>query len=475
MRTLTFPDEFMFGAATAAFQIEGGDPDDGRGRCIWDAFCEQPGRIDDGSNGLVACDHYHRMPEDVALMKSLGLQAYRFSTAWSRVIPDGRTVNPKGIDFYSRLTDELLEAGITPWVTLYHWEMPEILQAEGGWTNRDISYRFADLASVLVDALGDRITYWTTLNEPWCAGPLSYAAGIHPPAHISPREGVSSVHHMLLGHGLAIQAMRAFGGDHKLGVTLSTSYSHPADPDNPDDVDAARRVDGAFMRMFLDPIFRAEYPADVLEDMKEAGLGADSRDGDMGIISTPIDFLGINFYNGSVHAAALPGAMREVHVTDDGYPISSPVIGSEGVRPVFRDLPVTAMGWEVNADDLELTLKRLHNDYLGPAGIPVYITENGAAYDDVADEDGFVDDSADRLAYIRDHIIAVHRSIEAGVDVRGYLAWSLLDNFEWTYGYTKRFGIVRVDYDTMKRTPKASALWYSDVARSHRLTIEEED
>lgn len=472
MTNYTFPKDFMFGAATAAFQIEGGGYEDGRGPSIWDDFCEQPGRIEDGSNGLVACDHYHRMPQDVAMMKELGLQAYRFSTSWARVCPDGKTPNPKGIDFYSRLVDELLAAGIKPWLTLYHWDLPLELHKQGGWTNRETSYRFADYTQHLVDALADRVDIWTTLNEPWCSSFLSYAAGVHAPGHVSPREAVAAAHHLLLAHGLGIQVLRGAPRKLTVGFTANTTFSHPADPDNPGDVDAARRVDGGFMRLFLDPVFKGSYPADVIEDMgPEAALGSDVHDGDMELISAPIDVLGINFYNGACHAAPEPGAQREVIVNDAGYEETSPMVGSETVRPVLRGLPLTAMDWEVDARDLRLLLNRLQRDYTGPAGIPIVITENGAAYHDTADENGFVDDTEDRLAYIRDHLVAVHQSLADGVDVRGYLAWSLMDNFEWTMGYSRRFGIVRVDYDTLERIPKASALWYSKVAKTHQFDV----
>ena len=469
MTTYEFPPDFLFGAATAAFQIEGGDVD-GRGRSVWDAFCEQKGRILDGSNGLVACDHYNRMPEDVALMKELGLNAYRFSTSWSRVCPDGVSVNRKGVDFYSRLVDELLAADITPWVTLFHWETPEALEVKGGWTNRETAYRFAEFATVMAEALGDRVETFTTLNEAWCASFLSYAGGVHAPGRVEPRAAVEAAHHLLLAHGLGVKALRA-AGEFKVGITVNTTYSHPADPDNPADVDAARRVDGGFMRFFLDPIFKGSYPADVLEDMAEAGLPELATPEDLAIIHQPIDVLGVNFYNGSVHAGAEPGAVREVTVDEHGYEYSSPMVGSETVQPKLRDLPQTSMGWEVLAEDFRLMLERIHNDYTGPAGIPIVVTENGAAYRDVADADGFVDDTNDRLAYIRDHLVALHQARENGADVRGYLVWSFLDNFEWAMGYTERFGIVRVDYETFKRTPKASALWYADVARTHRFEV----
>ncbi|MDO4260141.1 MAG: GH1 family beta-glucosidase [Actinomycetaceae bacterium] len=472
MSTLTFPDSFLFGAATAAFQIEGGAPDDGRGRSIWDEFCDQPGRILDASNGQVACDHYNRMPEDVALMKRLNLNAYRFSTSWARVCPDGKAVNQKGVDFYSRLVDELLQAEITPWLTLYHWDLPQALQDQGGWVNRDTSYRFADYTQVLLDALGDRVDIWTTLNEAWCSSFLGYASGVHAPGHVSPSEAVDAVHHLLLAHGLGIQTLRGAPRDLTVGITVNTTHVHPADPNNPADVAAAHKFDGGFIRVFLDPIFKGEYPADVLDFMSEAGLGKVAREGDMELISAPIDVLGINFYNGGVQAAPVSDEIPEPRKDEHGYLHASPMVGNENNNGVARDLPVTSMGWEVNAEDLRLMLERIHRDYTGEAGVPIVITENGAAYRDQPDENGFVDDTNDRLAYIRDHVEAVHKAMDNGVDIRGYLVWSFLDNFEWSFGYTERFGIVRVDYDTQQRIPKASALWYSDLARTHQLELE---
>ena len=469
MTFYTFPPDFLFGAATAAFQIEGGAPDDGRGRSIWDEFCDQPGRILDGSNGQVACDHYNRMAEDVALMRELNLNAYRFSTSWARVSPNGRDFNPKGVDFYSRLVDELLTAGITPWLTLYHWDLPQALQDQGGWVNRDTAYRFAEYTTHLVEALGDRVDIWTTLNEAWCSSFLSYAAGVHAPGHVNPREAVDAAHHLLLAHGLGIQALRAAPRDLTVGITVNTSYAHPADPNNPADVKAASRIDAGFMGVFLDPIFKGEYPAEALEVMGEAGLGTAVRDGDMALISAPIDVLGVNFYNGAAHRAPEPGAVPEVTIVESGHLNASPMVGNETIQPVSRNLPVTSMGWEVYADDLRLMLERVHRIYTGPAGIPIVVTENGAAYRDHPDATGFVDDSDDRLAYIRDHLVAVHQAMSNGVAVRGYLVWSLLDNFEWAMGYTERFGIVRVDYETLRRIPKASALWYAEVARTHQV------
>ena len=472
-RTLEFPAGFRFGSATAAFQIEGASHEDGREESIWDAFCRVPGAVFEEHDGAVAADHYHRMPQDVALMAELGLDTYRFSTSWARIKPGDRELNPKGLDFYSRLVDELLDNGISPWLTLYHWDLPQALGERGGWANRDTAYRFADYALGVFEHLKDRVVDWTTLNEPWCSSFLSHAGGEHAPGHTDPAEAVAAAHHLLLGHGLATQAMREVAGkEHRLGITLNFTVADPADPANESDVDAARRVDGAFNRIFLDPIFRGHYPADVLEDMAEAGLEKHIRDNDLETIAAPIDVLGVNYYNGELVAGPTsPPAPGEspVFASERGLPRRSPIVGSERVTRIPRGLPRTAMGWEVQPEGLERLLLRLQDQYTGPAGIPMVITENGAAYDDDPDESGFVDDSAGRLAFIDAHLRAVHRAMERGAEVRGYLVWSLLDNFEWAFGYDKRFGIVRVDYDTQSRIPKASARWYAQVASSYRV------
>lgn len=468
-QNLIFPSDFTFGAATAAFQIEGATAEDGRGPSIWDTLCQRPQHILDGSDGSVACDHYHRMEEDVEMMRSLNLETYRFSISWSRIFPDGKTFNPAGADFYSRLVDRLLEAGIDPWVTLYHWDLPQALEDLGGWANRDTAYRFSEYARAMHDRLGSRVSTWTTLNEPWCSAFLGYASGEHAPGRQDPHAAVTAVHHLLLAHGLALRTLRDADGDAILGITLNPTVAHPANPNRPQDVEAARRVDGATSRIFLDPIFKGHYPEDVLEDMSEAGLGKAVRDGDMELISAPIDVLGVNFYHGGAHTLADCAA---THIKlPNGDEALNPLVGSENVVPVDRGLPHTGMGWEVKADDLRILLLRLHQDYTGPAEVPMVVTENGAAYEDNPDEFGFVDDSAGRQAYIRDHLIAIHQAIAEGVRMKGYLVWSLLDNFEWAWGYTQRFGIVRVDYETLRRIPKASARWYSQVAQTHQIEL----
>lgn len=471
MKKYVFPENFYFGTATAAAQIEGAAHEDGKTDSIWDVFCRQPGTISDQSNVEVACDHYHRMKEDVALMKQLGMSMYRFSISWPRVKPKDEQLNPVGIQFYSDLVDELIANDITPWVTLYHWDLPAELGEHGGWTNRETAYRFAEYAREMYLALGDRVKHWTTLNEPWCSSFLSYLGGEHAPGHTDPKEAVSAAHHLLLGHGLAVRELRQAASvtnqELLLGITLNFTVPHPADPDNPLDLNAVRRLDGSQNRFFADPIFKGEYPADVVTDMIEADLEANIKSDDLKIISSPIDMLGVNFYNGVKIAGVSPvEAKIWEHVNEQGHRVRVPTPGGEYIRYLKRELPVTDMGWEVLGDDLRILLTRLHQDYTGPAGIALYVTENGSAWDDHPDEHGFVDDSQDRLVYLRDHLIAVHEAISQGADIRGYLTWSLLDNFEWAFGYTKRFGIVRVNYETQERIPKASAKWYAQVAQN---------
>jgi beta-glucosidase len=467
----TFPSDFLFGAATAAFQIEGAAHEDGRRDSIWDAFCRLPDAVIDGDDGDVACDHYHRYRDDVRLMKDLGLQTYRFSTSWSRVRPDGGPVNAAGLDFYKRLVDELLAADIMPWLTLYHWDLPQALQERGGWTVRETADRFTEYALDVHDALGDRVGVWTTLNEPWCSSFLSYTAGVHAPGHYSVEEGLLASHHLLLGHGQAVRELRRRDESLRLGLTLNLAVVDAVDPTDPADADAARRSDGQFNRWFLDPLFRGSYPADIVEDIRAvdasavAAFEAAVEPGDLEAISTPVATLGVNYYQGeyvSGHAPADPPAQGEAP-TD--RPARSPFPSSEGIHAVERGLPRTAMHWEVQPEGLTRLLRRVHDEYTGAAGTTLFITENGAAFDDVAvDEDGAVRvHDVERTAYVRDHLSAVLAAIEEGVPVGGYFYWSLLDNFEWAWGYAKRFGIVRVDYDTQERSVKDSGAEYGRI------------
>lgn len=466
--TRSFPDGFLFGAATAAYQIEGAAFEDGRTASIWDAFARVPGAVINAENGDVACDHYHRYADDVALMKDLGLQAYRFSTSWSRVRPDAGPVNPKGVDFYSRLVDELLAADIVPWLTLHHWDMPQALEERGGWASREVVDRFTEYALTMHDALGDRVQHWTTLNEPWCSSFLSYTAGVHAPGRTSIRDGLLASHHLLLAHGRAVQALRERDAGLDLGITLNLTVADPADPTDPRDVDAARRIDGQFNRWFLDPLFRGAYPADIVRDLREVDADAVSawqeavHDGDLEAISTPLDALGVNYYHGELLSGHPQPGGGDPHQTDglDLRETASPFPADADVHWVERGLPRTAMGWEVQPEGLTRLLVRVAEEYA--PGVTLYVTENGVAYDDTVDAEGQVPD-VDRAEFVRAHLAAVVDAIAQGVDVRGYFYWSLMDNFEWSWGYAKRFGIVRVDYETQQRTVKQSGREYARI------------
>ncbi|MCW2805771.1 MAG: beta-glucosidase [Propionibacteriaceae bacterium] len=465
-----FHPEFLFGAATAAFQIEGANRTDGRTDSIWDAFCRLPGAVIDGHDGSTACDHYNRYHSDVDLMADLGLQTYRFSTSWSRIQPDGGRVNEAGLDFYERVVDKLLERGIMPWLTLYHWDLPQVLEERGGWCARDTAYLFRDYAMNVHARLGDRVPVWTTLNEPWCSAFLGYTAGAHAPGRQDPRAGLTAAHHLLLGHGLAVQALREADPALTLGLTLNLTLAEPADPQRPGDVDAARRIDGQMNRIFLDPIFRGAYPDDVLADVDGLGLVDAIHPGDLDIIAAPIDALGVNYYHGQAVSDLPPTAPIHGEAPTD-RPTGSPFPAADGVHTHSQGLPTTAMGWEIQPDGLAELLVRIHRDYTDPAGIEVYVTENGAAFDDELSADGAVHDD-DRVSFLRAHLNAILDATERGVPVRGYFYWSLMDNFEWAWGYHKRFGIVHVDYDTQQRTVKDSGLEYGRIATSRTLSIE---
>ncbi|MGV2984930.1 GH1 family beta-glucosidase [Microbacterium sp. AGC85] len=475
--TRPFPEEFLFGAATAAYQIEGAAHEDGRTDSIWDAFARVPGAVVGGESGEAACDHYHRYPEDVALMTALGLQTYRFSTSWARVRPDGGAVNRAGVDFYSRLVDELLGADILPWLTLYHWDMPQALQEKGGWTNRDTVDRFLDYAGTMHDALGDRVNVWTTLNEPWCSSFLSYTGGEHAPGHTSVAEGLLASHHLLLAHGRTVQELRSRDETLNLGITLNHTVADPADPDRPADADAVRRVDGQFNRWFLDPIYRGSYPADIVEDIR--GVDPDAvalfeaaiHDGDMVSISQKIDTQGVNYYHGDLLSGRAPAVPPVSGGPTTERARRSPYPSNDGIHTVERGLPRTAQNWEVQPEGLTRLLQRVWTEYAEPAGTVLYVTENGAAYDDVAvveDGETRVHD-ADRTDFLRQHLGAVLDAADAGVDVRGYFYWSMFDNFEWAWGYDKRFGIVRVDYDTQQRSLKDSGREYARIIAARTL------
>ncbi|MCX7522496.1 GH1 family beta-glucosidase [Microbacterium sp. STN6] len=465
----TWPKGFLWGSATAAAQIEGAAHEDGKEDSVWDHFARVPGAVAGGDTPERAVDHYHRMPEDVALMKRLGLDSYRFSTSWARIKPGDREVNAAGLDFYSRLVDELLDAGILPWLTLYHWDLPQALEERGGWANRDTAYRFADYANAVYDALGDRVSHWTTFNEPLCSSLIAYAAGEHAPGRREPNAALAAVHHQHLGHGLAVSALReraaASARDIQLGITLNLTNAVPNDPSDPADLEAARRIDGLWNRMFVEPLLLGAYPEDLLVDVAGLGLSDVIRDGDLATIAQPIDFVGVNHYHDDNVSGHPAPADAEPGLQPTDRPKSSPFVGSEYVSFPPRDLPRTAMGWEVNPDGLRTLLVRLGREY--PTIPPLYVTENGAAYDDLVSADGAVHDP-ERTAYVAAHIRAVNEAIAAGADVRGYFVWSLLDNFEWAWGYNKRFGIVRVDYDTQVRTVKDSGHAYAGIIAAAR-------
>ncbi|MGW0478828.1 GH1 family beta-glucosidase [Nonomuraea sp. NPDC003214] len=433
---------FLWGTATAAYQIEGAADEDGRGPSIWDTFSHEPGRTRDGHTGDVACDHYHRWPEDVALMSELGVGAYRFSIAWPRVQPSGAgPANPKGLDFYERLVDALLAAGITPVPTLFHWDLPQAAQDRGGWLNRDTAHRFADYAALVAGRLADRVPMWITLNEPFVHMAYGHALGLHAPGQALLLDAMPVAHHQLLAHGLATAALRAAGA----GQVLLTNNCTPvwAASDAAEDVAAAEAYDILHNRLFNDPVLTGAYPDLSAYGAKELGF---VRDGDLAVIAAPLDGLGVNYYNPTrIAAPAGPG----LPFTDAG------VTGH----------PTTAFGWPVVPDGLRELLTGLLARY-GDALPPVYVTENGCSQPDVPGPDGTVDDQ-DRIAYLDRHIAAVHAARREGVDVRGYFVWSLLDNFEWAEGYHQRFGLVHVDFATGRRTPKASYHWL----RAHLATL----
>jgi len=440
-----FPAEFVWGVATASYQIEGAAALGGREPSIWDTFAATPGRVRNGDTGEVAVDHYHRYADDVSLMADLGLAAYRFSVAWPRVLRGG-VPNPEGLGFYDRLVDSLLERGIEPWLTLYHWDLPQHLEDRGGWPERDTAHRFADMAGVVAARLGDRVKRWTTLNEPWCSAFLGYGSGRHAPGRTDPGDALAAAHHLMLAHGLAVDVVRAAVPDAQLSVTLNL-YPVTALDDRPGNLDAARRVDGLQNRWFLDPILRGEYPSDVRSDLEPVSNLSWIRDGDLEVISRPLDFLGVNYYTRHVvRAGAYPG------------------VGEAEFTVPHRT--VAANGWGVDPDGLVEVLRRVA-DY---SDLPVYVTENGSAWEDRPGPDGTVHDPG-RVAYLQSHLDACRRAIDAGVPLAGYFAWSLLDNFEWAEGYDMRFGLVHVDYATQRRTVKSSGRWYGEFVRAHRGVI----
>ncbi len=435
---MAFPKDFLWGAATASYQIEGASRQDGRGDCIWTRFSHTPGKVMNGDTGDVATDHYHRYVEDVALMRELGLQAYRFSISWPRVIPNGTgATNPAGLDFYDRLVDELLKANIIPTATLYHWDLPQALQNRGGWLNREILGWFADYTDLMTRRLGDRVKNWITINEPFVAAFIGYAFAAHAPGYSDPRAGLLASHHMLLSHGAAMQVIRQNVPNSLAGITLNVSWVDPATP-NEANIQAARRHDGFVNRWFIDPVFKGEYPADMLQLYGKALDDIDVTE--IKQAAVPQDFLGINYYTRNV-------------IKDDpnGHYLKTHEIKPQGAG-------YTQMGWELSPGSLTQMLVRLYQEYAPKA---LWITENGAAYPDPDPVNGMVADP-ERTDYLQTHIAAVEAAIQQGSPVTAYFVWSLLDNFEWAYGYDRRFGIIHVDFNTLKRTMKQSGLWYRD-------------
>ena len=442
MSATRFPPDFLWGAATSAYQIEGAVREDGRGETIWDRFCATPGKIFEGHTGEVACDHYHRFREDVALMRELGLRSYRFSVAWARILPAGfGRLNPAGLDFYQRLVDELAGSGITPMVTLYHWDLPQALQDRGGWEARDTARYFADYAVALFERLGDRVKLWITHNEPYVAAHIGYGTGEHAPGLRDQAKALQVAHHLLLSHALAVQAyrQRADAGG-KIGISLDL---HPAQAqsDHPQDRQAAMLYDAHQNRWFLDPVFRGRYPQELLQiAQRRHGAPRFPQEDLQTFAAAPVDFLGVNYYFRQL--VRRPERKEELFLP---------------VRPDYPGARFTEMGWEQWPGGLYELLTRLHREYGQPE---LYVTENGAACPDERMADGRIDDQ-DRVSYLREHIAAAGKALAEGVRLKGYQVWSLLDNFEWAQGYSKRFGLVHVDLRTQERRPKKSALWYS--------------
>ena len=452
MTFLKFPNNFLWGTATSAYQIEGAFQADGRGLSHWDTFSKTPGKTLNGDTGDIACDHYNRWPEDIALMKSLNLQAYRFSISWPRIVPDGvEAVNQKGLDYYKRLVDGLLEADITPYLTLYHWELPQPLQDIGGWPERAVADRFAHLADVISNALGDRVKHWITHNEPWCTSMLSHQEGVHAPGWTDWNAALRSAHTVLISHGMAAQAVRANVSDALVGSAPNFEPAYP-ETDSHADYEAARIWNGYYIRWFLDPLFGFDYPADMVEHYSQKGHLPNGLDfvheGDYKLIAQPQDFVGVNNYTRQV-VRANPDATLPTLVKQP-------------------DADHTEMDWEIYPDGLYDLLNNLHFRYRPKS---IIITENGCSFSDGLDEKGRIADER-RTNYLRKYLAGVHRAIGNGVPVDGYFVWSFMDNFEWTKGYSQRFGMVYVDYETQERLPKDSMLWYKRTIQNNGFLLE---
>jgi beta-glucosidase len=457
---LRFPDGFLWGAATAAYQIEGAPDADGKGPSIWDTFSHTPGKVWHSDTGDVACDSYHRYPEDIAMLQRLGVGGYRFSLSWPRIQPDGRgPANQKGLDYYRRLTDALLEKDITPVVTLYHWDLPQALQDKGGWAMRDIAEIFADYAAIAGEALGDRVRHWITLNEPWVVEHVGYREGRHAPGLSDAGKAIAATHHLLLAHGRGTTALRhalpSAAEPAQVGITLNLAVIRPATPEA---ADLAAEADAMHNGVFLGPLLRGAYPERLSADFSPAKVPGLVHDGDFDLIRAPIDFLGVNFYS--------PMYIGALHPDGEPRP-GETVIGPNVVSVQPKGMQVTAMGWLVDSSAIHELMIRLRDE---AKGLPLYITENGSAWYDYVTQDGAINDY-ERIEYLRGHLAALHAAISEGVDLRGYFAWSLLDNFEWAEGYSKRFGMVFVDFGTQRRILKRSGEFYANVARENVLPV----
>jgi len=445
MPILSFPEDFTWGCATAAYQIEGAWNEDGKGASVWDEFSHRPGTIADGSTGDTAADHYHRYDGDFAILSRLAVQAYRFSVSWPRVHPDGDgRLNEPGLDFYDRLLDALLERGITPFVTLFHWDLPWALEERGGWLNRRTAYAFDRYVRTVVTRLGDRVKHWITLNEPLTVIGAGHLAGRHAPGHRSALKAIHALHNLLVGHGLAVRTIRSIDADARVGIANAFSPVHPL---RATDERVAKRMSAVVNGLFMDPVLKGRYPAAVSWAIRL--LNRRIRRGDMDLIRAPLDFIGVNHYSRYIARRTL-----------------LPFIGFQFMKPVYEGVLFTDMDWEVYPDGFHDILTWINAEYDNP---PIYITENGAAYTDRRVEDEVHD--ADRIAYLKEYLFHLHRAMQDGCDVRGYFVWSFLDNFEWEYGLSKRFGLVHVDYETQERIVKESGRWYAEVARTGSVLV----
>ncbi|WP_018247646.1 GH1 family beta-glucosidase [Orenia marismortui] len=450
MNKLIFPKDFIWGSATASYQVEGAFDEDAKGESIWDRFSHTPGKVENGDTGDVACDHYHRYKEDIALMKEIGIDSYRLSISWSRILPEGKgEINQQGLDFYRNLIDELLKAGIKPAITIYHWDLPQALQDEGGWANRQTVKYFVDYAEILFNEFGDVVSQWITHNEPYVVAVHGHLTGSHAPGIKDPKVAMQVAHNILLSHGLTVKKYRELELDGEIGITLNLTSSYP-NSNSQEDNEAAKRMEACINGWFLEPLFKGKYPEKLIELYGAKFNQLDIRAGDMDIIKEEIDFLGINYYSRSL-----------VRHNED-----SDFFKIEGVKP--EDSKYTAMDWEIYPDGLYDLLIKVNREYTQK---PLYITENGAAFDDEISEDGRVHDQ-ERINYLKSHFQRAYKTIKEGVPLKGYYVWSLMDNFEWAYGYDKRFGIIYIDYNKdRKRILKDSAYWYQNVIANNTLDI----